>query len=221
MELIVKQVVSFTPRKTFRVNTAKPLSNGNSKLDKGIFSFDLLAVRTCANCKSCAKDCYAKKSEVRFPDTYNKRAFQTVEVMTEEGLERTYEAIVGQLSRARSVKKVRIHSSGDFVSQAYLDMWAAVASLFPEIQFYGYTKVRGKLDFSIIDCLPNVILWDSTPNGELNFAPVEEIKERCARLGGFICPNTLGNKEVHCSKCGLCYNRQVFENSKHVFFVKH
>jgi len=36
--------------------------------------------------------------------------------------------------------KIRIHSSGDFFSQAYFDAWLMVARQFPERTFYAYTK---------------------------------------------------------------------------------
>jgi hypothetical protein len=38
------------------------------------------------------------------------------------------------------IEKVRLHSSGDFFSQAYFDGWLNVARRFPNILFYCYTK---------------------------------------------------------------------------------
>lgn len=35
---------------------------------------------------------------------------------------------------------VRIHDSGDFFSQDYLDAWKAIAAAFPSVIFYAYTK---------------------------------------------------------------------------------
>jgi hypothetical protein len=35
---------------------------------------------------------------------------------------------------------VRIHDSGDFHSQAYLDAWKDAARFFPNVTFYAYTK---------------------------------------------------------------------------------
>jgi hypothetical protein len=35
---------------------------------------------------------------------------------------------------------VRLHDSGDFYSQGYLDSWATIAQTFPHVIFYAYTK---------------------------------------------------------------------------------
>ena len=43
---------------------------------------------------------------------------------------------------------VRIHSSGDFINQNYLNMWCNIAKKFPHFKFYAYTKVNNILDFS-------------------------------------------------------------------------
>lgn len=40
-----------------------PMAQGNSKLDKSILIFDLLAIVSCLNCKSCKNTCYAMKSQ--------------------------------------------------------------------------------------------------------------------------------------------------------------
>ena len=37
------------------------LKNGNSKLGKNIYSFDLIAIASCPNYKECFKTCYATK----------------------------------------------------------------------------------------------------------------------------------------------------------------
>ena len=35
---------------------------------------------------------------------------------------------------------VRLHDSGDFYSQEYLNAWATIAATFPDVIFYAYTK---------------------------------------------------------------------------------
>lgn len=39
------------------------ISKGNAKLDKSICIFSIPAVKTCPNCKDCAKACYARKEK--------------------------------------------------------------------------------------------------------------------------------------------------------------
>jgi len=45
------------------------------------------------------------------------------------------------------VDTVRIHEAGDFYAQIYLDRWFLIASRFPKLKFYAYTK-SFHLDFS-------------------------------------------------------------------------
>jgi hypothetical protein len=54
--------------------------------------------------------------------------------------------LVADLDQLRP-KRVRIHDSGDFFSQAYLDAWMRAAREFPRTRFYAYTKSL-HLDFS-------------------------------------------------------------------------
>jgi hypothetical protein len=45
-----------------------------------------------------------------------------------------------EISKKRGLKAVRIHGSGDFYSQEYLDKWISIAKINPSIRFYCYTK---------------------------------------------------------------------------------
>ena len=53
---------------------SKPLKDGNSKIDKSVLVFDLPAVESCRNCASCAKTCYAVKSQVQYWEVLAKRS---------------------------------------------------------------------------------------------------------------------------------------------------
>ena len=44
------------------------------------------------------------------------------------------------MNETKKIKKVRIHSSGDFFNMAYLDAWVAVAKIKPHLRFYFYSK---------------------------------------------------------------------------------
>ncbi len=49
--------------------------------------------------------------------------------------------LVNDLAKvSRKYNTVRIHDSGDFHTQAYLDAWKRAASVFPNVTFYAYTK---------------------------------------------------------------------------------
>jgi hypothetical protein len=119
---------------------------GNTKLYK-ILIFDLPAGKSCLNCSSCASRCYAKKAEVQHPETEIFRA--TNFHLVKNNLKFLKNILVKQLSKT-SIPTVRIHASGDFYSQGYIDMWDSIISSFPTINFYAYTKVNKILNFEII-----------------------------------------------------------------------
>ena len=49
------------------------------------------------------------------------------------------QAAIADLHRIKN-KIVRVHDSGDFFSQAYMNSWFEIAKNFPEKKFYAYTK---------------------------------------------------------------------------------
>ena len=66
-------------------------------------------------------------------------------------------------------KVIRVHCSGDFFSQRYVDSWAAIADSHPDWRFYCYTKALEIFDFSALRYLPNFnvinsICFDGLPN---------------------------------------------------------
>lgn len=187
------------------------LSKGNSKLYK-ILIFDLPAIKSCLNCSSCAKRCYAIQAEVQYPETeiyrttnFHLAMFNPIFLSA---------MIINQLSHTR-IKTVRIHSSGDFFSQSYLDLWDAIISVFPHINFYAYTKVDSILDFSVIKKNKNFNLISSFVEGKLNFGSIDYCIELNKEHGTFICPATL-NEDVRCGlQCSHCVTDQ------NVCFVEH
>jgi hypothetical protein len=52
--------------------------------------------------------------------------------------------IINEIKRKR-VKPVaiRIHATGDFYSQSYLNKWIEIAAALPSVDFYAYTKRAG------------------------------------------------------------------------------
>jgi len=139
-------------------------SIGNGKLAKDTLIFNLPAGRTCPGamfCKSFAvvdsngkrtiKDgkytefrCFAASSEVQYDAVYNNRAMNLEEVVDSlfDGIDALawdlHDAIDAQ--RTRKSAKVRIHESGDFFSEAYLNAWIKCAELLPNLKFYCYSK---------------------------------------------------------------------------------
>jgi len=195
------------------VYTSDPLVFGNSKLGKSIAIFDLLAVHSCLNCKSCAKDCYALKAQRMYPTVHDKRAINTYLARSNLGY---LKGLIIESLLLNNPKFVRIHSSGDFLSQAYLDMWVDIAKHFPSIKFYTYTKVDSILDFSEARKVINIV-ESVLPDGDINFGDLEYIKDKSAKYGIPICPvGVTKGKEFKCGEsCTLCMN------CKQVLFLKH
>jgi hypothetical protein len=128
-------------------------SLGNAKLRKGEAIFDLPAGHSCpfANkCKSLAHKatgkitdgpntvfrCYAASMESWKPVRGRRwKNFETLKRCKGTGDMASLIANCLPLSL-----RIRIHSSGDFFSQAYFDAWVMVARQFPDRVFYAYTK---------------------------------------------------------------------------------
>lgn len=133
------------------------LSLSNTKLAKdGIATFNLPAGRTCPGAGECRRYCYACKGNFVFP------AVRAAHARNLAATKRTYtffrdmltdiDRLVQRAGRKRV--RIRIHSSGDFYDQQYLDTWVAIMASRPKVQFYCYTKSL-HLKWGVADQLPN------------------------------------------------------------------
>jgi hypothetical protein len=121
------------------------VSFGNKKLPKDTLIFNIPARITCPGRTAlCGGACYALKAE---------RLYKAVLPARQWNFEITRQPdFVGRMGKeierhAHKIKRVRIHESGDFYNQAYLEHWFSVATAFPSLRFYAYTK-SFHLDFS-------------------------------------------------------------------------
>ncbi|MCP4341307.1 MAG: hypothetical protein GY799_21080 [Desulfobulbaceae bacterium] len=190
------------------------LVKGNAKLDKGILIFDLLAVGSCGNCSTCEKSCYALKSQIQYTGTYNKRAVNTF--MVKHEIENLELSIHRQLEKSTE-KIVRVHSSGDFMTQGEVDMWGKLAWLHHDKKFYAYTKMDKILDFSKLIELENFNIINSIlKNGEKNYGTMSDFRQAKLENPGLkLCSYGIGpkNKMAHCgTTCKKClkYDRMYF-----------
>jgi len=144
-------------------------SIGNAKLKKDTLIFDLPAGKVCPGALNChswvnvdkdgkrsIKDgkftefrCYAASQEVLYTALYQKRQYNLnliLEALKEDKGKNTLFSTVFLILRSiekyetKNIKKVRIHSSGDFFNMAYLDAWLAVAKVKHHLKFYFYSK---------------------------------------------------------------------------------
>ena len=189
----------------------KRLTNGNKKVEALLFS--LPPITSCLNHKSCASTCYAVKSYKQYPSVRN--LWDSNLDLVNSNLWGLYDDLVAQLSTTKKVI-VRIHQSGDFLTQSYLNMWAKIAKMFKHITFYGYTKVDNILDFSPLDSLGNVNIIRSMINGKRNYGSTSYVTKLASEEGAVICPATAG-EDVRCGE--TCF--KCMDKGTKVVFVQH
>lgn len=124
-------------------------SFGNSKLGKlRTVGFGIPAYRaadgfaTCPKAGACAAVCYARAGMYRMP-----HVIKCKEENLAAARRRDFATVAIADLKKISNEIVRIHDSGDFFNQRYLNSWKKIAAAFPEKRFYAYTKSL-HLDFS-------------------------------------------------------------------------
>ena len=186
----------------------KLLTRNNDKL-KNQFIFDLPVSH--AICGRQCPGCYALKAQKRFPAVLEKRNRMLLASRATDFAS----TIIAQLSATKSTTRtVRIHSSGEFYSQPYIDSWHTIATALPNFTFYAFTKRLADFDFSALSALPNFILINSLQYGGLNYAPLANLRRDI-----FICPATAGHAVTCGVTCKYCQTKTAQYNG--VQFVKH
>jgi hypothetical protein len=195
---------------------------GNHKLGNKIAVFSLPAQITCPGATTwCKNNCYARKGRY---------LFSKVKIGLLRSLEQTKQAsfvenVVKELNdliKKHGIKAVRIHASGDFYSQEYLDKWKEIALQLPQLKFAAWTK-SWMLDFK--NCPENITIFysmvpdtEKVPSNIVRRAYVDypELDPEIRRTG-YYCPYHELKKGV-CQKCGVCYSENPPEI---VIFKKH
>lgn len=191
-----------------KVYAGPVLGMGNSKISKDVGIFDMLSVVTCPNCKECARKCYARKAEKQYPATWNKRVLNTAQAVETPAL--LIERSIWQI-RMHRIRVVRIHSAGDFFSQAYADLWGDIARALPEVRFYGYTKSPYRPRAGNLNLVESIL-----PGGELNFGSIEVVQGLSRAYHAPVCPAAWERGRVICGEtCSLCLTH------KYVVFKEH
>jgi len=200
----------------------KMLSIGNnSKLSKKVAIFNLPARKTCPGATSyCGPVCYAMKAERMYKGAREMRARNWdaslnvffVKAMTEEL--KTFKGT-----------QVRIHESGDFYDQDYLNKWISIAAALPRITFLAYTKMYDRLDFTLKPA--NLVVYASyDPTTAAKIGTVPAGLHECvivddasaAPAGWHVClPLSQTNHKHYCGdSCTVCW-----AGSKNAVWLKH
>ena len=133
----------------------------NKKLGPSILSFNLPVIDSCpGSSEACEAVCYARNGYFRYPrnQLLNDKKFDASKAPF------FVQRAIDELRRT-SLRRVRVHSSGDFYDRAYVGKWRRIATALPEFSFCAYTRswrLHEMLDeFKVLAQLPNFELWFS------------------------------------------------------------
>ena len=102
-------------------------------------------VTVCANAGICAGWCYARQgryrqSRVKATREHNLALF--LHYLMNEPMYKLVDALNADIAELpKTIRAVRIHDSGDFLTKPHIETWQAVARDNPEKKFYAYTKM--------------------------------------------------------------------------------
>lgn len=192
----------------------KLLKYENSKLKKQ-FIFTLPASQEV--CGRMCPGCYAAKAQVRFPNTVMPYRNRMLEASKQEDFETK---IVKELTdKKRAANIVRIHESGDFYSQEYIDKWARIAKQLPSITFYAFTKRKADFDFKELEDSNNVVIINSLAGNKINYGTIGYLNNHPCKN---VCPATVKatkNSTICGVTCKFCMTKQAQEEG--ITFVIH
>jgi hypothetical protein len=199
------------------------LSLGNNrKLAENIPVFNLPQGVTCPGKTAvCQKICYALKAERMYPAAKAMRARNLLASKNSMLFIPSMMEELDYLIAHKGTKFCRIHESGDFYTQAYLDAWIEIAAGEPEIPFLAYTK-SFHLDFSKAPKNMKIYLSTDSSSPSINMGllgayPLATIvlKGETPPAGAHTCIHT--DPRHYCgSQCELCWNGKVS-----VYFPQH
>lgn len=180
------------------------VSTGNRKMNKGFLIWNIPAVKTCPGCtKICATKCYARKAEIAYPDALPSRERNLEDAKMESFADDMIYTIGRKVRRSKTFKGFfRVHESGDFFNQEYLDAWKRIASAFPSIKFLAFTK-SFHLDYSDIPANLQIVMSimpDTTKTPVAGFR--KAYAGECANMNAdttIECPGL-------CDGCGMCWD---------------
>jgi len=179
---------------------------GNSKLSKDVLTFNLPAGQEVCG-RECV-GCYALREQKRWKNVRTSR-----DNMLNRSQQDTFiDEAISELKKFGK-KYVRVHASGEFYSQEYVDKWLEIAKALPNLTFYAYTKRESEFDFSGLHALPNFVLHNSyvhVNGGQVvNYgkpAYLEQIVNEHPQA--FICPLSKDRDGLCGKECTWCMEKE-------------
>lgn len=189
---------------------------------------------SCPGATESCKSCYACKGRHVFNNVSNAHLNNFVHALVATKDKKLRTNFIDTISKVLSNKSLfRIHESGDFFSQEYLNIWNIIIGAHKSTKFWFYTR-NFNLKYDKILSNSNVIgyisiddynikaansLQKKYPKFKLAYGPVTN--EQATELitnNTVICPLTNGKtySQLRCSECKICIS-----GSKNVIFIKH
>lgn len=204
------------------------MPNGNEKLGDGVFTWSTLPgniehrvticgkpVEVKGTCPCNCKGCYAQSGNFHRANVKKSLALKTI--LSREYLDFVERAIIAQIN-SDNIEMCRIHASGDFTTDEYIEMWRNIIEKCPSTDFWSYTKNERAEhafdDLKNVNIVPSII-----PGFGFNFGHCDYILRvyRALRAMG---------KRVHVCRCGFdknqhCNNCKGCIENEFVLFVEH
>lgn len=185
------------------------LSNGNRKLGGGFLIWSLPAKKTCiGSTPLCRKNCYSDKAERLYPKCLPSRERNLIDSKSDLFAE-VMIAYITATAPPRFNGYFRIHESGDFYSQDYLNKWITIATRLPSIKFLAFTQSY-QLDY-----------FKKPQNMEIVFSVWEDSKNVPDYFPKYYIGKQKGAIECKykCNECFKCW--QLTKLKKNVWTEKH
>lgn len=168
---------------------------GNTKMGPDVGIWNLPPVRTCWPSAWCMEHCYAQRNNFLLPSVLRSLIWRLEQSQLPDFVPR-------MITEAQHFEFFRIHASGDFYSNAYIDAWSQIIRDCPDTKFRTTTR---RDDFTeplrALHGLPNMIVRESldptrpTPCMGL---PVAALVGLPAARGGLRCPDDCPTCDYRC-----------------------
>ena len=165
--------------------------------------WNLPAIQTCpGSTPLCRRYCYAAKAEREYSKNEAAPCRARNLAFVKANADRLAD-ILTAADRCVADQYIRIHESGDFFNQDYLDSWFEVARRLPSIKFLAFTK-SFSLDWR---CKPSnfVVIWSVWPDTNMANVP----SGRRAYAGAFEPRRPTVECPGACADCRKCWNTNL------------
>lgn len=119
----------------------RKLKKTSKLVQRSVLNFGIPAYKsetgkvTCPFADECIRYCYARKGSFRWPNAVN-----AYEKRFRIARSPDFESVMNAALLIKNPHFVRVHDSGDYFSEKYMDRWFSIMRANPGIKFYSYTN---------------------------------------------------------------------------------